>query len=668
VSESVDLSQFLSGFLVEADEHLGLSGRNLVTLARDLKAGRPSPRPVRELYRSLHTIKGLSAMVGVEPVVAIAHALETVLRNADRRGGRLQESTLDALVSGLKEIEQRVAALAKGEAVAPPPRALLEALASAEEEGGAADLAERITLSLPGEIADKLSASERTQLGELGVGRRAVRVDFIPSAARAAEGLNITRVRERVGALGEIVKVVPLSRAQRADAPGGLVFALLVLTAASDQALLEAVGGPPAEVQPLSGGQPLQAAPAWADDAGDGAGQRGIVRVEVARLDDALEKLSALVVNRFRLTRAVADLAARGADVRALSQIVVENGRQLRDLRGAIVRARMVPAAELLERVPLLVRGLGRSTGKEVRLDLDAGKGELDKAVAERVFPAIVHLVRNAVDHAIEPPEERARVGKPAAAILRITCFERSSNQLELTVEDDGRGIDVQGLARRAGREVPSNDEALLALLSLPGLSTLDAATTTSGRGMGMEIVKRTVVEDLGGTIGVRTTRGRGTTFVLRLPLSITIVDAFAFRCGQQPFVVPVAVVDEIVDVDPALITRAPSGQGRAEVRMLERRGAAVPLVKLDGVFRLPAAPSALSKAIVIRRNGQPFAFEVDQMLGHHEVVVRPLEDPLSRRPGIVGSTDLGDGQPTLVLDLVSLSASLSRRRTDVRA
>jgi two-component system chemotaxis sensor kinase CheA len=183
-----------------------------------------------------------------------------------------------------------------------------------------------------------------------------------------------------------------------------------------------------------------------------------------------------------------------------------------------------------------------------------------------------------------------------------------------------------------------------------------------------MNIVKWAVVDDLGGEIAVRTARGRGTTFVLRIPLSITIIDAFSFRCGHQPFVVPVALVEEIVEVDPAEITRAPSGQGRAEVRMLDRRGAAMPLVKLDGIFHLTPEDGASRKAIVVRRNGHPFAFEVDHMLGQQEVVVRPLQDPLVRRPGIVGSTDLGNGQPTLVLDLISLAGSLSRRRTDVRA
>jgi two-component system chemotaxis sensor kinase CheA len=670
LSDRVDLGQFMSGFLLEASEHLGLANRNLLTIENDLRQGRPSPRAIRDLYRSLHTIKGLAAMVGVEPIVEITHAMETVVRAGDRRGGRLPEAALDVLLQGISSIEHRVAALSSGAEIQPAPPALIEALADLGPLA-APRPAPEVSLSLPAEIADRLSESERIQLAGQDDGRRAVRLQFTPSPARAAQGLTITSVRERLSAVAEIVKVVPLSRPPQQDTPGGLVFVILLLTAAPDQQLSEAAGGT-GELHLVRDARAAAPAPEPAEIpeeslVEESVASRGVVRVEVSRLDDALEKLSSLVVTRYRLARAVADLGARGADVRALWQIVQENGKQLRDLRGSITRARMISVAEMLERVPLLVRGLARSSGKAISLDLDTGKAELDKAVAERVFPAIIHLVRNAVDHGIESPTDRTAAGKPTQSTLRVTCFERSSNQLELTIEDDGRGIDAAALARRAGREVPATDEALLGLITLPGLSTHEAATTTSGRGMGMNIVKR-ALDDLGGELSVRTARGRGTTFVLRIPLSITIVDAFSFRCGQQPFVVPVTGVEEIIEVDPADVTRVPSGKGRAEVRMLDRRGAAVPLLKLDVVFRLAPAQVPATKAIVVRRNGMPFAFEVDQMVGQQEVVVRPLEDPLVRRPGIVGSTDLGDGQPTLVLDLISLSGALSRRRTDVRA
>jgi two-component system chemotaxis sensor kinase CheA len=391
-----------------------------------------------------------------------------------------------------------------------------------------------------------------------------------------------------------------------------------------------------------------------------------VIRVPVARLDDALERLGALVVTRSRLSRAVADLAARGADVRELSAITGESSRQLRDLRAAIMRARMVSVAELLERVPLMVRGLGRATGKAVRLEIDAGRAELDKSVGERVFPAIVHLLRNAVDHALETPDERRRRGKPLEGLVRVVCHERGQSRLELVVSDDGAGIDREAVAGKAGRPVPASDEELLELIATPGLSTAARTTATSGRGMGVDIVRR-IVRELGGELELASAAGRGTTFTIRVPLSITIVDAFAFSSAGQAFVAPVAGIEEILDVEPTSITPTPGANGAIGVGLIERRGAAIPVVHLDAAFGLAraaaASPSTLpAKALVVLRAGAALAFVVDRMLGQHEVVVRPVEDPLVRVAGVTGSTDLGDGRPTLVLDLSALGARLSLR------
>ena len=675
-SGAVDLAEFLHGFVIEADEHLGRASKNLLEVDADLKRGAPSPRAVRDMYRSLHTIKGLSAMMGIEPIVQIAHGLETALRAADLAGGRLPVGSLDLMMRGLQQIEIRVAALSAGKPVGPVSAEFLDALGQLPEAGqggqtGPAGTSAAPT-ALPPEIAGRLTDSERVQLA--AAGPRAVRVDFTPSGERSAAGTDITRVRERLAALGEIVKVVPLSRPRSAAAPGGLVFAVLLVTDAPPAVLAVAASASESEVFRLVEGPaapPPAVAPAIpaAEDIelDEGNARKGVVRVDVARLDQALEKLSDLVVTRFRLQRAVDQLHAAGTDVRGLAQIAQELSRQLRDLRGSIMRARLVPVAEMLERLPLLVRGLERTTGKLVDLELDTGRAELDKTVAERIFPAIIHLVRNTVDHALEPADERLRRGKPARGRLRVHCQEQANNLLELTIQDDGRGVDVAALAQRAGVQPPATGEAVLALMCQPGLSTRREASTTSGRGMGMNIVRRTV-EELGGQLSLQTAAGAGTSFTLAIPLSITIVDAFSFRCGEQPFVVPVSAVEEIVEVEPSQVTRAPSGKGRAPLRMLDRRGTAIPLMSLERVFHLEAASSELRKAIVVRRDGQPYGFEVDQMLGHQEVVVRPLEDPLVRQPGVVGSTDLGDGRPTLVLDLVTLCGRLSRRRTDTRA
>ena len=674
MSDRLDVSEFLSGYLAEVEEHLRAAGTNLLAVEHGIARGESNPRAVRETFRSLHTIKGLSAMVGVEPVVEIAHAMETVLREADRGGGRLLVDAVELLLNGVRAIEQRVAAVAGKRPVPPPPAGLVEALSGIRPAESATPPAPVAALRIPPEIESRLAAAEREQLVQGAArGRRVVRVDFVPSPPRAAAGITITTVRERIATLADIVKVVPLSRPQGASSPGGLAFALLLVTDATDETIAAAAEAAPDQVTrladaaaaaPAAGPPPPSLADTEIADEGEVA-RRGVVRVEVSRLDDALEKLSSLVVSRFRLQRAVSDLAARGVDVRQLQEIVSLSARQLRDLRASIMRARMISVAEMLERVPLLVRGLGRSTGKQVSVEIDAGRAELDKSVAERLFPAIVHLVRNAVDHATETPEERRRAGKPEKSVLRVVCEGRANNQLELSISDDGRGIDRAAVAKKAGREIPRTDEELLDLLTIPGLSTRDEVTTTSGRGLGMDIVRRIAVDNLGGELSLRTTPGAGTTFTLRVPLTITIVDAFSFVVGPQPFVVPVAMVEEIIEVDPAKLVRGPapgrsSRAARVEVRMLERRGEAMPLLRLDALFDLGDAGSA-QKAIVVRRGGEPFAFAVDRMLGQQEVVVRPLEDRLVRIPGISGSTDLGDGRPTLVLDLVALASRAGR-------
>jgi len=433
-------------------------------------------------------------------------------------------------------------------------------------------------------------------------------------------------------------------------------------------------GAPPAAIEEAvfaeagSAESVAQAAPTPAPDAGESlAPEEGppdtddhsYVRVEVSRLDDALERLSALIVTRFRLSRAVSTLAQQGVDTRELTGILGEAGRQLRDLRGSIMRARMVPVSKLLERLPLLVRSLSRSVGKSARVEIQAGRAELDKAVADRIFPALVHLVRNAVDHGLEPPAERRALGKPEEGAVVVRCAPRSDSQLELAISDDGRGIDAAKVAARAGTPAPSSEGQLLELLCRPGLSTAESASHVSGRGMGMDIVRRIAVDQLGGDLAVSTVPGRGTTFTVHLPLRLTIVDAFTIACGAEPFVVPVSMVEEIVEVDAGKVGRAPQLSSRpASAGVFERRGEPIPLLPLSRLFGISGAGEG-KKALIIRRGGAPFAFAVDRLLGQQEVVVRPLEDPLVRVPGVAGSTDLGDGRPTLVLDLVALSAAL---------
>jgi two-component system chemotaxis sensor kinase CheA len=654
VTERVELQEFVGAFVVEAAELVAVANASLLEIEAANADGTPRPRAVRDLFRALHTLKGLAGMVGVEAIVEIAHALETLVRAADRAGGQLGRAAVEVSLQGVRAIGERVRAVAEQRTAARAPERLLEAIATTDAAVVAAP-------PIASELDARLSPSERQQLSvALGGGTPAWMLSFVPSDANASRGVTIGAVRARLATLGEIVKVMPRTIAGPDGAQLGIVFDILLISTAPRDALADAIAGsidgvvavapspppPRAAIEPLVGDEV---------DGQDVAGPigRAAVRVELGRLDELQDQLSLLIVSRFRLEREIAAHAERGYNVRGLRQVAELQGRQLRDLRRAILRARMVRVAEVLEPLPLLVRSLSRSSQKEVRLELDVRDAELDKAVADRLLPAMVHLVRNAVDHAIEPVAERAARGKPSAGTIRVACAEIAGNQLELVVSDDGAGIDREAIARRAGRAI-ADESALLDVLCSPGFSTRDVATRTSGRGLGMDIVRRIAVADLGGELRVASERGVGTTFTLRVPLTIAITEVFSFECGRQAFVVPVAAIEEIFELVEARVT-PPSAHGApSRVSLLERRGRAIPLYSL-GVELAVDDGARARKALVTRRHGEPIAFSVDRVLGRQEVVVRTVDDPLVQAPGIAGATDLGDGRPTLVLDLGEL-------------
>ena len=666
MANSVDLKEFVAGFLLEADEHLHSVNRNLVATAEALKQKLPEPRAVRELFRSLHTIKGLASMVGAEPIVDLSHEMESILRTADRAGGRLSEPELDLMLQGTRAIEERIHAIAQhginGASAAPAP--LLEALALAQNPQKEIDAPIGLTLNLPPEIERGLSPSDREQVIQAGrAGHRVVLVEFQPSPEKASQGFNITSVREKLGKLGDLVKVVPHSAPQSAT---GIAFFLLMVTDAENSALAEATGDSETPVQNVtatpeastasSSSLPLatlaaEDPPEWAPT------DHSSIRVDVRRLDEALERLSELVVTRSKMARVAADLTSRGMDTRELSTVIAELTRQLKRLRTAITQARMVPLAELLQRLPLVVRGLTKDSGKSVNVTIQASSAEVDKAVADKLFPAVVHLVRNAVDHALESPDERKARGKAETGTLSIVCDDSSGTNLVMTVSDDGRGINREIVARKAGRPVARTDEELLQQIAMPGLSTRDDVTHTSGRGMGMDIVKRTV-EMLGGMLSLRTTPDQGTTFTVRVPVSVTIIDVFSFISEGQTFVAPVAMIEEIIEINPANLIKSPvpSGSG-LEPRLIQRRGETIPFFTLDAILKRRPEGAIPSRALIVQQLGGTVALGIDRMLGQQEVVVRPLDDQMFRSPGMTGATDLGDGRPTLVLDLATLGA-----------
>ena len=655
----VDLSEFMDGFVGEASEHVRRCRRSLEAMADALSAGGSDPAEARVLFRALHTIKGLAAMVSVEPIVQLTHAMENVLRDVQQAAGALPEQAVQPLEEGLDAVERALDTLRRGGTPAAPPVDLLRSLEGIEIDAATDATRMQITLTLEEAIVAKITPSDRAQLeAAIREGRNAYQVCFSPSPARLAAGLGITVLRQRLEEHGQIVRVLPRPVPRTDDTPGGLMFVLLVVTDLPRAALAEASGVDLDEILP-AGERARAEAPRERDEADRGGSlDEGVVRVSVDRLDAAMTCLSQLLVARSRVDRAIDALELDSVALRELARERGAEQRHVRDLRQAILSVRMVPMSELLESMPLIVRGMESMTQKRVRLERSGAGVEVDKDVATRLYPALIHLLRNAIDHGIESPADRVSQGKPQEGHVFVRCSRTSAGQLQVEVGDDGGGIDPHVAARRAGVQLPRSERELLAILCRPGFSTRAAASTTSGRGMGMDVVAE-AVRELGGSLTLHNVHGRGTTFTIRVPLTLRIVESLVFRAAEQTYVAPVSAIDEVYSMEGARLLEPPASGRSSAVRMMERRGRAIsyaPLASVLGITSAEHAAAPSAQAIVVRHGGSPTAFGIDRLTGRREVVVKRLSDALVDLPGLSGSTDLGDGRPTLVLDLPALA------------
>ena len=635
---TADLKEFISAYLVEAEEHLAVANSQLLAIEAAQRGGGVNPRAVRETFRSLHTIKGLSAMVGVEPIVALAHRMESFLRDFDRSGAAIPLRAIDALLRGVQAIEQRVAALAQGESTPAPSDELITELDSMGLASAPIARTPESALDLDPAILGKLAPFEVDQiLRGVSAGKRALRAGF-NLITRTRRGWAHDQLGAWAGRHGRGHRAEGLA-ARRVDQSRSAGRTVVRFAHAHRGVGRRARGG---------GGASTVCIPRYSTRSRGGRGARGACSVpKIVRRDAGRRAVRCANAARRRSSRCPS--SRRGDGGACIEALIVKPGfvcgtafrrRTDRSWSKHLPRAlsdydrERAPASRPASGVGASAHGAGERTARASAPSCPrvaggpptercvsswrGGTAELDKIGLRASVPRdCAHLVRNAVDHAIETPDERVRRGKPEEGLLRITCGARSNTRLEITVSDDGRGIDRAAVARKAGRASPNDNAGLLDLLCIPGLSTRDVATTTSGRGMGMEIVKRTVVDELGGELEVSSELGAGTTFTLRVPLTISIVDAFSFECGEQRFVVPVAMVDEIIEVDPSGFVRVPANDdGNPSVDIISRRGVAVPMIQLAQVFRLQSSAKQSAKAIIVRRAGAPIAFAVDRMLG----------------------------------------------------
>jgi two-component system chemotaxis sensor kinase CheA len=667
--------------------------------------GEVDPDLVNRIFRSAHSIKGLAGMFGLDGIGDLAHHLEDVLD-----GLRLGRVSVDAPAVDL--LDDAVALFTTLLQRAGDPRF--------EEESAAAvaELAARIEsavespdeqqndlagLDLEPSLMRALTEYEEHRLREnLRRGREISLVDTMFEIISFEEGL--AELSGAVREVGEVISTLP----SPGEAPESQIrFSLLAATEISAEQLAARLEFSNTEVRGVRGatesaaGEPssppspeaeeaaepeISAAPAPALQAepspeaapvptGPVAGEAAdieslksisdTVRVDIRKLDELMNLVGELVIQRGAVSQIASRLVNDASTARIGSELAKVHKileRKLKELQAGVLDVRMVPLRQVFEKLSRVVRRLRRDLNKEVRFECKGADTELDKLIVEELIDPLMHIVRNAFDHAIEPESERVAAGKPPQGQIQIQAYQRG-NHVVIEVCDDGRGIDLDRVRERAeaqgllARDAVLSRREILDLVFSAGLSTRDEVSGTSGRGVGMDVV-RSNLTTLGGVVDLRSELGQGTTVILTLPITLAIIQALIVNVGEQRFAIPLNSVLETLLVKPEEIQRSEDRE------MLNLRGEALPLRRLADEFDLSPGEQGRQQYVVVLGLGElRMGLLVDGLQGQQDTVIKPIQGPVHQVRGIAGATELGDQGAILVIDVSSIVEDVVRRR-----
>jgi two-component system chemotaxis sensor kinase CheA len=659
----MSLDPVLQIFFDEAEELLrvfedGVLGLETAPQDREL---------LHSIFRAAHTLKGNSSMLGFEKIATMTHALEELLvrlRAGESAPGREVVDTLLAANDMLRGLVARARAGDDGDV--PGLGALVDALADHAQSAGHPAPARPSVVPAPAAAGPAVE--------------RLYEIRFEAPGDLLRRGLDPLRLMDALAGLGQVVRL----EADAAALPplaeidpeiSYLVFRAWLRTSASRaeiEASFDFVDEPTAlqiaMAEPEHGpgpAAPAETAPAVATAAERlrwaSANDTQSIRVATEKVDRLVDLVGELVITQSMVAQIVHQLGAHGMTPERLPELaeaVAQMDRHARDLEERVMAIRMLPIRTVFGRFSRVVRDLAQALGKRVVFETRGDETELDKTVIERIADPLMHLVRNAVDHGIEAPPDRRACGKAETGHITLAAYQQGG-AICIDIQDDGRGLERERILRKAadaglaGKDDALADEQVFALIFHPGFSTAERVTELSGRGVGMDVVKRNV-EALGGSISIQSTPGHGTRFRIKLPLTLAILEGQSLRVGQQVYILPLATITE--SVRPARESlRTVFGAQEAFIM----RGEVLPFIRLHRLFGVPDAAEDPTRGlgVVVEHDGRRVALLVDELLGQQQFVIKSLDSNFQRVDGVAGATILGDGRVALILDVPGLVA-----------
>ena len=590
-----EMKEIVQEFLAEAQEML----EGLDNFFVQLEARPDDTSLLNEIFRAAHSIKGSAGFIGLTRIVEVAHHAENVLNQLRQGMMKAEPAVIDIILEAMDAL-----------------KLLLEEVHTGVQADVDIDtLTMKLDLLL--QWGEDQSASHESN-GPSALHSEEAGMAVPPEEFEAAEPLSPSPPQP-----AEIVSHNP---------------------------------SPPPPPQSLSSAPPQsEASPAQSS----GVEVDQTIRVETSRLDNVMNLVGELVLGRNRLVRLATDTSDdedREKQQKDIAEAVIQLSRVTTDLQLAVIKTRMQPIKKVLGKFPRMVRDLSRKLGKEARLELSGEETELDKSVIEEIGDPLVHIIRNAIDHGLEMPEERLASGKSPEGVVKISAYQEG-NSIVIEISDDGHGVNVERVRKKAvernlisaaDADRMSTDE-LVNLIFLPGFSTAEKVTDVSGRGVGMDVV-RTNINKINGTVEIRSQNGLGSTFVINLPLTIAIIQALMVAIGEEVYAVPLQSVVETVKITESDI-RTLSG---AEV--LNLRNQVLPLLRLRDEFKIPGeSHESAGKnryVVVVQLGSRSVGLVVEALPYQEEVVIKSMGPILSGIRGMAGATITGDGKVVLILDV----------------
>ena len=654
---NVSMAQFHQVFFEESLE--GLDNMETALLALDEGGDKEL---VHTIFRAAHSIKGGAATFGFPEMAAFTHEAESLLDEL-RDGRRAIDKPIIELL--LRTVDCLRGMFARAQAGQP--------------------LNDEVAEGLRGELAAMMGRAAETQVKARRARDHADawKITFRPHPGMAASGNDPLRLLRELKALGELSVTAELDKLPALDALDvsqchigwtmelrGQVTREAIKSVFDwveddcDLAIepLHVVAPPAAAEAPKATVTDAATARAARESAPVANAESSSVRVSIDKIDSLIDLVGELVI-----TQSMLDQFRESFDINKLALLqegLTQLARHTRELQESVMGIRMLPIGSVFNRFPRLVRDLSGKLGKNVRLDMHGEHTELDKTVLEKIGDPLVHLVRNAIDHGLEMPDKRRAAGKVEQGTLRLEAFHRGGS-IVVEVADDGAGLNREAIVAKAiQRGLISSgegmsDEAVAELIFQPGFSTAAVTTDLSGRGVGMDVVRRNVA-DLGGTVTIRSTPGKGSVFTIVLPLTLAIIDGLTAAVGEECYIVPLVSIVESVQLKAESV-RSVVGGGE----LFKFRGEYLPVIRLHEVFGCEGAKTAIADGlmIVVEGDGTRVGLFVDGLVGQQQAVVKSLEANYRRVSGVSGATILADGSVALIVDIAGLVRMQARRK-----